>query len=185
MIAFACIVLAAVCTLPAFSQQAAPTGAQTNLALPPPISEKLDKLHTDLKAAQLRSDPEAEAATLNSIGDLYVGVSSIPQALENYGAALEQARAAHDPIAEAAALNGEGHCYAGTNQNGKAHDAFQQALDLARSSGDLRDQSAALSGLDGWLSFWAGPQTQSSSKTRRCRSHSRQRIPISRQSSSE
>ena len=150
------VVLAAACAPPAFSQQPAPvTGTQTSLVLPPQISEKLVRLNTDLKAAQLKSDANAEATTLNAIGDLYFRVSEFRRALDIYGQALEQARKAHDEAQQTIALNGEAGCYADLSQNDKAMQTSQQALELSTASNDVDGEAAALNGL-GWAQFNLG-----------------------------
>jgi CHAT domain-containing protein/Tfp pilus assembly protein PilF len=142
--------------LPSRAQQ--PTAVASSQAAPvlaPQVAEKLNRLQSDLKAAQLKHDAKAQAKTLNAIGDLYFGVSVFPPAIQNYSAAFEQANASHDPTLQAAALNGQGLCYVNLHQNDKAHDAFQRELDLATSSADLRGQSAALDGL-GFVAMFQG-----------------------------
>ena len=154
-IACAFVVLA-MAGAPAFPRQAA-QGAATNTSpvMPPQVSEKLDKLQTDLKAAQRKSDVKAEAATLNDIGDLYFGVSEFRRGLDTYGQAQEQARKAHDEPQQARALNGAANCYTSLSQYDKAKQTAQQALDLATASNDVHGEAGAL-GVLGWAHYCLG-----------------------------
>ena len=143
-------------TTPATTQNSAAAEPQ----LPAEIQAQLDKLKDALKSAQAAGDTQAEAKTLNQIGELQWRTSSYLKALESYNQALMQARSAKDTREEAGALNGIGNCYRKQSQNTKALDTFQQALDLATASGDLRGQAAALNGL-GWVSRSTGQPQKS------------------------
>jgi CHAT domain-containing protein/Tfp pilus assembly protein PilF len=177
-IAFATVVLTAACALPAFSQQAPPiTGTQTSPALPPQISEKLDRLQADLKAAQIAHDAKAEAATLNSIGDLYFRVSEFSQALDTFTQALDRARRAHDEPQQAAAMNGAAYCRISLSEYDKGTQTAQQALDLATSSNDVHGQAGALGGL-GWAQHSLGQSAKALEYYARA-------LPLAQQSSDE
>ena len=138
------------------AQQPATTASQSlSLALPAEVQAKLDELQADLKAAKAAGNSRTEAKTLDAIGDLYLGVSAYPQAMEVYNQAQTQARIAKDAPDEAAALNGIGDCYRIQAQNDQALETYQHGLDVATSSGDLREQAAALNGI-GWTNVNIG-----------------------------
>jgi CHAT domain-containing protein/Tfp pilus assembly protein PilF len=160
------------------AQQPTPAAnASAAFTLPKEVQEKLDNLQVDLKAAQIARDAKAEAATLNSIGDLYFRVSEFSQALDTFTQALDQARSAHDEPQQAAALNGTAYCNISLSEYDKGTQTAQQALDLATASNDARGQAGALTGL-GWAQYRLGQSAKALEYYARA-------LPLAQQSSEE
>ncbi len=163
------------------AQQPTPAAnASAAFTLPKEVQEKLDNLQVDLKAAQIARDAKAEAATLNSIGDLYFRVSEFSQALDTFTQALDQARSAHDEPQQAAALNGTAYCNISLSEYDKGTQTAQQALDLATASNDARGQAGALTGL-GWAQYRLGQ----SARRRWSTTPRKVALPLAQQSSDE
>ena len=135
------------------SQGAASDTAQSQV--PPLTAARLKQLDEKLRSAQTSLSTNAQAETLNEIGELYYRTSNYGDARASYNRALILARsvanagARADPAAEAAALSGLASCDLAQGTNLKAMDLFRQALDVATKAADTRGQAVALNGL-GW-----------------------------------
>ena len=128
------------------------------MQLPAELQAKLDKLRADLKLAQAAGDRNAEAKSLNQIGELHFHVSNYQAALSDYNQVLALPRSSNDTQNVITALNGKGDIYLAMEDK-RAAEMYEQALDLATASHNNDGAAMALSGL-GWLSNKTGQSSE-------------------------
>jgi len=92
-------------------------------------------------------DRSGEAATLNSIGNVYSELGEKQKALDYYGQALPLRRAVGDRSGEAATLTNIGVVYSDLGEKQKALDYYGQALPLRRAVGDRSGEAATLTNI--------------------------------------
>jgi CHAT domain-containing protein/uncharacterized protein HemY len=105
---------------------------------------KLDKLQTELKAAQAAGDHGGEAKVLRSIGLAYSSLGEKQKALNFFDQALVAFRAVGDDGGEANTLTAIGVVYSYLDEKQKALDSYSQALPLCRARDDRACEVFAL-----------------------------------------
>ena len=108
---------------------------------------QLEELQGALKSAVTARDARTAGRILNHIGELWLGVGNLQNALEAYNQALAAAKLAQDAEQGVAALNGLGNVARNQGQTQEALQAYQRALEVATSQGVAGGNADALNGL--------------------------------------
>ena len=109
--------------------------------------KSIEKYHEALDLYRRAGDNSKEAATLNSIGEVYRSLGETQKALEKYNGALPLWRAAGDRIGEAAALSGIGSVYLSLGETQKALEKYNEALPLRQAAGDRSGEAVTLNNI--------------------------------------
>ena len=109
--------------------------------------ERIRWLRPAIKAAQMTHDRVAEGCHIGELGNAYLALGQVWDAIAYYGQALDIAREIGDSRRERNHLGNLGKAYRELGQVSQSVEYHQQALALSREMGDSRDESIALDNL--------------------------------------
>jgi len=111
--------------------------------------KSIEKYHEVLELYRRASDRNAEARTINSIGEVYWSLGEMRKALEKFNESLPLSRALGDRRMEGETLNNIGTVYLSLGEAQKALEKLNEALPLLRAAGDRRGEAQTLSNIGG------------------------------------
>jgi CHAT domain-containing protein/tetratricopeptide (TPR) repeat protein len=129
------------------AQAAAPNAPTSAASLPAEAQAHLQELQGALNSAIAARDARAAGKILNQMGELWMSVGNLQNALEAYNHALAAAKMAQDAEQGVAALNGLGNVARTAGQTQQALQAYQRASEVATAKGVAAGKADALNGL--------------------------------------